>query len=186
MFHLDEYVGIPATHPASFRNYLSERLVKRVHPGEVHFIQGDAPNPERECIRIGDLITRAKIAVAFIGIGENGHLAFNDPPADFETERPYLIVNLDEKCRQQQVGEGWFHSLNEVPLQAISMSVKQIMKAEHIICTCPDRRKAEAVRDCLSIDASVTPLLPASILQQHPHAYIFLDKDSASLLRKED
>lgn len=184
MFHLDEYAGIPATHPASFRQYLSKRLVEKVHPGTVHFIEGDAFNPETECRRLGDLISKETIDVAFLGIGENGHIAFNDPPADFETEEPYLLVDLDEKCRQQQVGEGWFKALKEVPKQAISMSVRQIMKAKKIICTCPDKRKAEAIRDCLSIDVPVTPLHPASILKQHSEAYIFLDEQSASLLRQ--
>lgn len=184
MFHLDEYIGLPADHPASFRKYLSERLVEKVHPGQVHFIEGDAVDPELECKRIGDLIAKEEIDLAFIGIGENGHIAFNDPPADFETEQPYLVVNLDEKCRRQQIGEGWFHSLDEVPRQAISMSVKQIMKSKYIICTCPDKRKAEAVRDCLSIDKPITPMHPASILQQHCEAYFFLDKESASLLRR--
>ena len=130
------------------------------------------------------MISKGRIDVAFIGIGENGHVAFNDPPADFETEDPYIIVDLDDKCRQQQVGEGWFASIDEVPKKAISMSVKQIMKSNVVICTCPHKRKAMAVRDCLSIDAPITPLHPASIVKQHPQAYVFLDKESASLLRQ--
>jgi glucosamine-6-phosphate deaminase len=184
MFHLDEYIGIPATHPASFCRYLLERLVDKVHPGAVHFIEGDASHPVAEVERISSLISKGRIDVAFIGFGENGHVAFNDPPADFETEDPYIIVHLDDKCRQQQVGEGWFASIHEVPKKAISMSVRQIMKSNVIICTCPDKRKAIAVRDCLSIDAPITPLHPASILKQHPQAHIFLDKESASLLRQ--
>ena len=184
MFHLDEYVALPATHPASFRNYLNERLVKRVRPGEIHLIEGDARDPEAECRRISGLISKESVDVAFVGIGENGHLAFNDPPADFEIETPYIIVKLDEKCRKQQIGEGWFNSIDEVPEKAISMSIKQIMRSSNIICTCPDKRKAEAVRDCLSADSPVTPIHPSSILKEHPRCYVFLDKDSASLLRR--
>ncbi|MHA1650050.1 MAG: glucosamine-6-phosphate deaminase [Candidatus Helarchaeota archaeon] len=184
MFHLDEYIGISDTHPASFRNYLKRRLVNKVHPGKVYFIQGDVKDPEAERVRISKLIKSREIVIAFIGIGENGHIAFNDPPADFETEEPYLIVELDERCRQQQVDEGWFTSIEEVPRKAISMSVKQIMKAHYIICTCPDKRKAQAVHDCLSEDAPVTPIHPASILKLHKHAYIFLENESASLLKR--
>lgn len=184
MFHLDEYIGLPANHPASFRRYLEERLINRAHPGRVHLIEGDAVTPEAERRRISKLISKEPVDVAFVGIGENGHLAFNNPPANFETEEPYIIVNLDEKCRNQQIGEGWFHSLDEVPKSAISMSIKQIMKSENIICTCPDKRKAEAVRDCLSMNAPVTPMHPSSILKQHQRCYIFLDEQSASLLRR--
>lgn len=184
MFHLDEYIGLTRDHPASFRKYLSERLVERVHPGQVHFIEGDASDPELECKRLGDLISKEKIDIAFIGIGENGHIAFNDPPADFETEDPYIIVNLDDKCRRQQIGEGWFKSLEEVPHRAISLSVRQLMKSDFIICTCPEKRKAEAVRDCLSKDSPVSPMHPASILKQHKKTYIFLDKESASFLKR--
>lgn len=182
MFHLDEYIGISANHPASFRKYLMERLISRVHPGKIHLIEGDAPNPDAERKRISKLISKEPIDVAFVGIGENGHLAFNDPPADFETEEPYIIVNLNEKCREQQVGEGWFHSVDEVPKAAISMSIKQIMKSNSIICICPDKRKAEAVRDCLSTDAPVTRMHPSSILKEHDKCYVFLDNQSASLL----
>jgi len=184
MFHLDEYVGLPITHAASFRKYLTERLVEKVNPGVLNFIKGDAPDPVAECIRINELIASKPIDVAFIGIGENGHIAFNDPPADFETEHPFIVVDLDEKCRMQQVGEGWFKSIEEVPKQAISMSVKQILKAEVIICICPEKRKAEAVRDCISKNAPITPLHPASILKQHENTYVFLDTESASLLEK--
>jgi len=180
-FHLDEYVGISATHPASFRRYLQERIVDRVRPGAFHFVQGDNPDPAAECIRIGELISRQTIDAAFVGIGENGHLAFNDPPADFETEEPYLVVELDDECRRQQVGEGWFDTVNDVPRQAISMSVQQILKARSVLCVAPDRRKAQAVRDCLELE--VSPLRPASILQQHPRTTIYLDLDSAALLK---
>ncbi len=180
-FHLDEYVGLPKTHPASFRRYLQERIVDRIQPRAFHFLNGDAPDPAAECRRVGELISRQTIDGAFVGIGENGHLAFNDPPADFETEEPYLIVNLDEACRRQQVGEGWFESIDAVPTQAISMSIQQILKAGNVLCVVPDRRKATAVRDCL--DLAVSPLHPASILQQHPRTTVYLDTESAALLK---
>lgn len=180
-FHLDEYVGLPKTHPASFRRYLQERIVDRIQPRAFHFLNGDAPDPAAECRRVGELISRQTIDAAFVGIGENGHLAFNDPPADFETEEPYLIVNLDEACRRQQVGEGWFESIDAVPTQAISMSIQQILKAGNVLCVVPDRRKATAVRDCL--DLAVSPLHPASILQQHPRTTVYLDTESAALLK---
>jgi len=179
-FHLDEYVGMPASHPASFRRYLKERIVDRVHPGAFHFINGDSPDPVAECMRIGKLLSRQTIDAAFVGIGENGHLAFNDPPANFEIVDPYLVVELNEECRNQQVGEGWFANLDEVPTHAISMSIQQIAKARRVICVVPERRKARAVRDCLELE--ISPMHPASILQQHPLTTIYLDKDSASLL----
>ena len=182
MFHLDEYVGISAFHPASFRNYLTTRLVERVHPRKVHLIEGDAIDILKECERINKLISSVTIDVAFVGIGENRHLAFNDPPAGFDTIEPYIIVNLDQKCRQQQVGEGWLASIEKVPKKAISMSINEIMRAENIICTCPDKRKAEAVLNCLSEKATVSPQYPASILKNHKSVFCFLDKDSASLL----
>ena len=180
-FHLDEYAGLPKTHPASFRRYLQERIVDRIQSGAFHFLNGDAPDPAAECRRVGELISRQTIDAAFVGIGENGHLAFNDPPADFETEEPYLIVELDEACRRQQVGEGWFHSINEVPRQAISMSVQQILKARNVLCVVPDRRKAEAVRDCIELE--VSPMHPASILRRHARTTIYLDTESAALLK---
>ena len=180
MFHLDEYVGISDAHPASFRRYLRERIVERVHPRAFHFLAGDAADPVAECRRVGALLARTPIDAAFVGIGENGHLAFNDPPADFETEVPYLVVDLDDACRRQQMGEGWFKTLDDVPRLAISMSIKQIMKAANIVCTVPDRRKAKAVQTCL--EGAVSPLFPASILRTHPRCYLFLDTGSASLL----
>jgi glucosamine-6-phosphate deaminase len=180
MFHLDEYVGMPETHPASFRRYLKERLIDRVHPGTVHLIRGEAGDPLEECQRLSRIIGEHEIDASFVGIGENGHLAFNDPPADFEVTDPYILVELDEACRRQQLGEGWFPSLDAVPRQAISMSVQQIMRSKAIVCTVPDRRKARAVHDCLT--GEVTPLHPASILRQHEEAYLFLDADAASLL----
>ena len=180
-FHLDEYVGLPKTHPASFRRYLQERIVDRIQSGAFHFLNGDAPDPAAECRRVGELISRETIDAAFVGIGENGHLAFNDPPADFHTQEPYLIVELDEACRRQQVGEGWFETVSDVPVQAISMSIKQILKARQVLCVVPDRRKARAVRDCLELE--VSPLHPASILQRHARTTIYLDTESAALLK---
>lgn len=179
-FHLDEYVGLPDTHPASFRKYLRERIVERVHPRTFHFIEGDAADPGAECRRVGALIARQPIDVAFVGIGENGHLAFNDPPADFETTEPYLVVALDEDCRRQQLGEGWFPSLDDVPRRAISMSIQQVLASRQILCIVPDARKARAVKECL--EGEVTPRHPASILQRHPHTTVFLDGASAALL----
>jgi glucosamine-6-phosphate deaminase len=180
-FHLDEYVGLPLTHPASFRKYLRERIAERVHPGAFHFIEGDAADPRDECLRLAGLISARTIDAAFVGIGENGHLAFNDPPADFETGEPYLVVELDEECRRQQVGEGWFRSIDEVPRRAISMSIREILRARNVICVVPDRRKAQAVRDCLELE--VSPLRPASALRRHDAATVYLDAESASLLR---
>ena len=180
-FHLDEYVGLPESHPASFRRYLKERIVERVRPGAFHFIDGEAEDLAAECYRLGRLISQQTIDAAFVGIGENGHLAFNDPPADFQIQDPYIVVNLDDACRQQQVGEGWFENVAEVPRQAVSMSIQQILKAEHVICIVPERRKAQAVRDCLELE--VSPLHPASILQRHPRASVYLDSESAALLK---
>lgn len=181
VFHLDEYVGLPITHPASFRKYLRERFEERLPKPlkDFHYIDAEG-DCEAEIQRLNETISRHPIDAAFIGIGENGHLAFNDPPADFETEQPFIVVELDEDCRLQQVGEGWFEGLEDVPEQAISMSIRQIMKSDTIICTVPDERKAEAVRNAL--EGEVTPEVPASILQEHPACYMFLDQDSASLL----
>lgn len=180
MFHLDEYIGMSITHKASFRKYLTERFVEKVDPlKQVVLINGEGSATE-ECERIGSIIREFPIDVAFVGIGENGHLAFNDPPANYDVEDPYIVVDLDVKCRQQQMGEGWFNSLEEVPAQAISMSIKQIMKSKKIICAVPDERKAVAVRDCLKNE--VSNIYPASILQKHDNCYCYLDKGSASLL----
>jgi len=182
MFHLDEYVGLPETHPASFRKYLKERLINKVNPGNVHLIKGDAKSPELECEHLNKIIKQKEIDVAFVGIGENGHLAFNDPPADFDTKKPYLVVNLDDVCRKQQLGEGWFENLEEIPKLAISMSIYQIMKSKNIICTVSDKRKAKAVKNCL--ETEISPLYPASILRKHPQVYFYLDKNSASLINE--
>jgi glucosamine-6-phosphate deaminase len=180
-FHLDEYVGVPETHPASFRRYLKERIVARVHPGAFHFIAGDVADPEAEARRVGAILASHPIDVAFVGIGENGHLAFNDPPADFDTKEPYLVVRLDEACRKQQMGEGWFATLGDVPERAISMSIAQILKSREILCIVPDERKARAVRDCLELE--VSPEHPASALRRHLRTTVYLDGPSASLLR---
>ena len=179
-FHLDEYVKLPEAHPASFRRYLRERIIDRVQPRAFHLINGEAGDVQEECRRVGKLISQQTIDVAFVGIGENGHLAFNDPPADFETEESYIVVALDEACRRQQVGEGWFESIDEVPTQAISMTIKQILKSRNILCIVPDRRKAQAVK--ASVDSEVSPLRPASILQKHPSVTLYLDRESSSLL----
>ncbi|MDE3182423.1 MAG: glucosamine-6-phosphate deaminase [Bacteroidota bacterium] len=184
MFHLDEYIGLPVSHKASFRKYLQERFVEKVPKLKaVNFINGEA-HAQNECERLGKLIDQLPVDVALVGIGENGHLAFNDPPADFETDQSYLIVNLDEECRQQQVNEGWFNSIEEVPKQAISMSIKQIMLSQHIICTVPGRRKAKAIQHTLEED--VSNLWPASILQQHSDCYLYLDNSSASFLKNKE
>jgi len=184
MFHLDEYIGLPESHPASFRKYLEERLIAKVHPGHVHLIRGEAQDTQGECRRLSGLISQAPIDVAFVGIGENGHLAFNDPPADFETDKPFIVVDLDEACRSQQVREGWFKTLDEVPRRAITMSIRRIMKSQSIVCTVPDKRKAKAVRDCLSERVEISPRRPASILKEHDRAYVFLDPEAASLLEE--
>ncbi len=183
VFHLDEYIGLPSTHPASFRKYLRERFVEKVsNLGAFHEISGEASDPVAECQRMGDIIRSREITVACVGIGENGHLAFNDPPANFETEEPFLVVELDEKCRRQQLGEGWFATLEEVPRKAISMSCREILRAKQIVCTVPDLRKAEAVRD--TVYGDVSPKVPASILQKHPDCTLFLDVGSVSLLER--
>ena len=182
LFHLDEYVGLPITHPGSFRKYLQERLIGRTGISLYYFLDGEQ-DPAEVCRSVGKQISEAPIDVAFVGIGENSHLAFNDPPADFEIEEPYIIVHLDEACRRQQVGEGWFGSLSEVPERAISISIRQLLKASEILCSVPDARKARAVKACL--EGPISPLAPASILQTHPNTTIFLDPDSASLLSPE-
>jgi glucosamine-6-phosphate deaminase len=179
MFHLDEYVGLPATHPASFRRYLLDRLIDKVGVGRYHLLDGEA-DPGQVARAVGETLAERPADVAFVGIGENGHLAFNDPPADFTTERPYLIVTLDDACRRQQVGEGWFAAIDDVPTQAISMSVRRILKSEEIIAVVPDARKAAAVKAC--VEGPVSPMAPASILQTHPNTTLYLDHDSAALL----
>jgi glucosamine-6-phosphate deaminase len=182
MFHLDEYVGLTTTHPASFRKYLLERLIEPTGMANYHLLDGEG-RPDEVCRRVGEKIIASPIDVAFVGIGENGHLAFNDPPADFETDEPYIVVNLDEACRRQQVGEGWFAGLDDVPKQAISMTVKQILRAREIVCVVPDLRKAQAVKNCF--EKEISPQFPASILRTHDNTIVYLDTESASLLVPE-
>jgi glucosamine-6-phosphate deaminase len=179
MFHLDEYVGLSLDHPASFRKYLLERLIARTVITRYHLLDGEH-DAARTAEQVGQKVSEAPIDVAFVGVGENGHLAFNDPPADFATEQPYLIVTLDDACRQQQVGEGWFASAADVPAQAISMSVRQILKSREIICIVPDARKAHAVKAC--VEGEISPLAPASVLRTHSNTTLYLDRASAALL----
>ncbi len=181
MFHLDEYVDLPESHPASFRKYLKERFEQQLPTAlkAANYVNGEG-NVVENCLKLDEIIKQHPIDVAFVGVGENGHLAFNDPPADFETEKPYLVVDLDEACRNQQLGEGWFPTLEDVPRKAISMSVKHIMKSKAIINTVPDERKAQAVKG--AIEGGISNMCPASILQNHPECHTFLDEGSASLL----
>lgn len=179
VFHLDEYVGLSITHPASFRRFLLDRFISKTGVREYYLLDAEK-TPEATCREIGRHLSAALIDVAFAGIGENGHLAFNDPPANFETTEPYRIVQLDEACRRQQVGEGWFPSLADVPERAISISVRQLLSARSIVAVVPDARKAEAVRRCLG--GPVSPLAPASILQTHPDVTLYLDRQSSALL----
>ena len=178
-FHLDEYIGLPISHPGSFRKMVLEQLIQKTGIVQYHLLDGDG-DAEAVVARASAALTSAPIDIAFLGIGENGHLAFNDPPADFETEQPYLIVELDEACRRQQVGEGWFSDVSEVPQRAISMSVRQIMKIKELIAVVPGARKAEAVKACFN--GEISPMAPASILRDHPHATVYLDQASAALL----
>jgi glucosamine-6-phosphate deaminase len=180
VFHLDEYIGLPVAHPGSFRKMLVEQLVRKTGIVDYHLLDGDAADPLDVVRRVGTRLAAAPIDIAFLGIGENGHIAFNDPPADFQTEEPYIIVNLDEACRQQQVGEAWFADISQVPKRAISMSARQILKATEILAVVPGIRKAQAVKAC--VEDTISPMLPASILRTHPNATVYLDKNSASLL----
>ena len=178
-FHLDEYIGLAIDHPASFCGYLKERFADQVRLAAFHYLKGDR-DPGDTIAEIGKRIGETSIDVAMVGIGENGHLAFNDPPADFETEEPYLIVELDEPCRLQQVGEGWFAKLSEVPTHAISMSVRQIMKSKNIYCSVPDERKASAVK--ATLEGEISPNVPASILRTHENATLIVDAAASSKL----
>ncbi len=182
LFHLDEYIGIGDHHRASFARYIREKVIMPTGIKRYHLLDGLA-DPLTLIKRLGGELAAAPVDLAFAGIGENGHLAFNDPPADFESEEPYLIVKLDDACRQQQVGEGWFASVEEVPQQAITISIHQLMKANEIICVVPDLRKARAVASCL--DGDVSPEAPGSVLRLHPNAWLYLDRDSACLLRQK-
>ena len=182
-FHLDEYIGLPVTHPGSFRKMLLEQLIQKTGISKFHLLDGDADDPAGIARRVGKTLASVPVDIAFLGIGENGHVAFNDPPADFEVEDPYIVVNLDEACRQQQVGEAWFANISQVPKQALSMSVQQVLKAKEILAVVPDQRKARAIRDCFAGETS--PMVPASILRTHPNATVYLDKNSASMLKDE-
>jgi glucosamine-6-phosphate deaminase len=180
VFHLDEYIGLPVTHPGSFRKMLVEQLVRKTGVVDYHLLDGDAADPLEVTRRVGAHLASAPVDIAFLGIGENAHIAFNDPPADFHTEEPYIIVNLDEACRQQQVGEAWFADISQVPKRAISMSARQILKANEILAVVPGIRKAQAMKAC--VEGTISPMLPASILRTHPNTTVYLDKNSASLL----
>jgi|SRR5690554_1082602 len=179
MFHLDEYVGLPETHPASFRKYLKERFINLVHPGKVFFVNGEG-EIQQNIDQLTRAIREAPVDLALVGIGENAHIAFNDPPADFETIEAYIVIDLAERCKQQQVGEGWFKTLKEVPKQAISMTIYQIMQSRVIVSAVPYQVKAEAIK--LTLENEVTNTIPATILKQHPNTILFLDQDSASLV----
>jgi glucosamine-6-phosphate deaminase len=185
VFHLDEYINISEDHPASFRKYLKEHFLNKVGSvKETNYVIGDSLDADEECKRLGSIIANYDIDIAFVGIGENSHLAFNDPPADFTTTQPFIVVELDDRCRMQQVNEGCFPSLKEVPQKAISMSVQQIMKSRNIICFVPDLRKSEAVKNCL--EKEISNMYPASILRKHPSCFLYLDSDSSSLLQGEN
>ena len=179
LFHLDEYIGLPVTHPASFRKYIFERLIHKTGITQHHLLDGEA-DPQVVTEKVGNKLVDRPVDLTFAGIGENGHLAFNDPPADFRSDEPYLVVDLDEACRQQQVNEGWFAKVADVPARAISMSIRQILRTKEIIVIVPEARKARAVKSCL--EGEISPLAPASILREHPNATLYLDRDSASLL----
>src|SRR3954469_11334230 len=179
-FHLDEYIGLPISHPGSFRKMLLEQLIQKTGIAKYHLLDGDG-DAVAAVAGASAALASAPIDIAFLGIGENGHLAFNDPPADFETEQPYLIVDLDEACRRQQVGEAWFSDLSQVPRRAISMSVRQILKAKEIVAVVPGSQKAQAIAACFN--GEITPTAPASILRNHANATVYLDTNSASLLR---
>ncbi|MBQ7109194.1 MAG: glucosamine-6-phosphate deaminase [Clostridia bacterium] len=176
MFHLDEYVNISEEHPASFRKYLKERFINKVNPKIAYLVDGN--NPEESIAYLTEKICEAPIDVALIGIGENGHIAFNDPPADFDTKESYIVVTLDEKCRKQQVGEGWFNGIEDVPKQAISMTPYRIMQSEVIISAVPHKVKENAIKMTLEAKET-TPMIPATLLKEHKEMYLFLDENSA-------
>jgi glucosamine-6-phosphate deaminase len=180
VFHLDEYLGLPVTHPGSFRKMLLEQLVQKTGIVQYHLLEGDAADPVQVVREASAQLASAPIDIAFLGIGENGHIAFNDPPADFQTEEPYILVDLDEACRRQQVGEAWFADILQVPKRAISMSARQILKAREILAVVPGTQKAQAVKAC--VEGPIGPMVPASILRKHPDVTVYLDQKSASLL----
>ncbi len=182
LFHMDEYLGLPADHPASFRRFLQEHVAAKIRPSALHLIAGDAPQPLQEIARYTALLEATPLDLCCLGIGENGHLAFNDPPvADFDDPHPMKLVELDEACRRQQVGEGCFPSLEAVPRYAYTLTLPTLCRATRLVCVVPERRKAVAVRDALY--GPIHPACPASILRRQPHATLFLDAASASLLK---
>jgi len=181
LFHMDEYLGIDANHPASFRRYLRERVESRVNPGKFHYLEGDALLPLKECERYAKLLAAQPIDLCCLGIGENGHLAFNDPPvADFNDPHPVKLVKLDEACRQQQVGEGHFPGLDAVPQYAFTLTIPTLCSARRMLCIVPERRKAQAVKDALR--GPISSSCPASFLRKESHCTLFLDADSAGLV----
>jgi glucosamine-6-phosphate deaminase len=182
LFHLDEYIGLPMTHPASFCRFLQDRLISKTGIAQYHLLDGEG-DPQEVIRRTNEAISASPVDLAFVGIGENGHLAFNDPPADFETEEPFIVVNLDEACRRQQVGEGWFPNLETVPTRAISMSVRQVLKSQEILAIVPGPKKAHAIKACF--EGSISPNTPSSILRTHLNATIYLDRESAALLNAQ-
>ena len=179
MFHLDEYVALPESHGASFRRYLKERFVSKVNLKAAYFVDGEG-DVEKNIEALTRELRKAPVDVGVIGIGENGHIAFNDPPADFETDKAYKVVDLDRRCRMQQVGEGWFKSFDDVPRQAITMCPRQIMACRHIVTAVPHKVKAEAILN--TITKPVSPEIPATLMKMHPDWNLFIDSDSASML----
>jgi glucosamine-6-phosphate deaminase len=180
VFHMDEYVGISEEHPASFHRWLKTHLVELVRPGKVNYMYGDSPELPWECERYTALLHSAPIDLCFIGFGENGHIAFNDPGvADFHDPQAVKRVTMDERCRRQQVGEGHFPTLDAMPREALTLTCPELMRAEHLICTVPDLRKAEAVKNALT--GPIADACPSSLVRTHPAAAIYLDVDSASL-----
>jgi glucosamine-6-phosphate deaminase len=180
LFHLDEYIGISNKSNASFNRYVKERVVNKLKPGKYYLINGNVKDPKKECKRLGKLIARKKVDVVFLGIGENGHIAFNEPPADFKTKNPFIIVKLGEISRLQQVKEGWFSKIDKVPKKAISMSIQQIIKSRNILLLADGLRKAKTISS--SFNGKISPKFPASILQKHKNAFVYLDQDASSLL----
>ncbi len=181
VFHLDEYVGMSDQHPASFVKYLKERILDHVSPKAIHFLNGDAPDADAEAQRYEDLLKQHEVDCACIGIGENGHIAFNDPPvADFDDPKLVKVVELDDDCRKQQLGEGWFPTFEDVPTHALSQTIPAMMRCKYISCVVPDERKATAVKNTLN--APIGTACPATILRTHPNTVLYLDAASASKL----
>ena len=185
LFHMDEYAGMKADHPASFRHWIKQRLSDKIHPGKAHYLEADAADLEREIQRYSGLLADAPIDLAFVGFGENGHIAFNDPPvADFNDPALVKVVTLDEACRRQQAGEGHFANIDAVPKQAATVTCPGLFRARAWVCSVPERRKAEAVKNAL--EGPISEACPASLVRRHPNAYVYLDADSASLLTQAE